>query len=78
MIDIWLLVFVKTQKTYLSIITLNVNGLDVPTVAQQIKNLISIHEDVGLIPGLNGLRIQHCCKLQGRSQMQLGSSAAVA
>ena len=52
MIDIWLLVFVKTQKTYLSIITLNVNGLDVPTVAQQIKNLISIHEDVGLIPGL--------------------------
>ena len=44
--------FVKTQKTYLSIITLNVNGLDVPTVAQQIKNLISIHEDVGLIPGL--------------------------
>ena len=24
----------------------------VPTVAQQFKNLTSIHEDVGLIPGL--------------------------
>ena len=25
----------------------------VPTVAQQVKNLTSIHEDVGLIPGLS-------------------------
>ena len=26
--------------------------MGVPTVAQQVKNLTSIHEDVGLIPGL--------------------------
>ena len=27
-------------------------GLEVPIVAQQVKNLSSIHEDVGSIPGL--------------------------
>ena len=35
-------------------------------------NLTSIHEDAGPIPGLDsGLRIQCCCELQCRSQMQL-------
>ena len=38
----------------------------------------SVHEDVSSIPGLTQwLRIQHCHKLQLRSQMQLGSSVAV-
>ena len=27
--------------------------LGVPTVAQQVKNLTSVHEDVGSIPGLS-------------------------
>ena len=27
-------------------------SLGIPIVAQQVKNLTSIHEDVGLIPGL--------------------------
>ena len=43
----------------------------VPTVAQWVKNRISTHEDGGSIPGLSVLRIQHCCKLPCRSQMQL-------
>ena len=39
----------------------------------------SIHEEVGSIPGLTQwLRIQHCCELWCRSQMQLESCAAVA
>ena len=45
-------------------------------------DLSSIHEDVGLIPGLDqwvsGLRIQHCCELWYRLQTQLGSLVAVA
>ena len=46
----------------------------VAIVAQQITNPTSMHEDEGLIPGLvGGLRIQHCCELWCRSQMQLGS-----
>ena len=52
----------------------------VPTVARQVKNLTSIHEDVGqflaLLSGLMGIR---CCgELWCRSQMQLGSAVAVA
>ena len=53
----------------------------VPVVAQQIKNLINIHEDA--IPGLqflallNGLSIWHYCKLWHRLQMQLRSGIAV-
>ena len=31
---------------------LYIPNLGVPTVAQQVTNLTSIHEDVGLIPGL--------------------------
>ena len=47
-------------------------------MAQQIKNLISIHGDVGLIPGLaHGLRIQQYRKLWHKSQMGLRSPVAV-
>ena len=42
-----------------------------------VKNLTSIHEEAGLIPGLSGLRIQHCCELQRWLQMWLGSMAPV-
>ena len=44
--------------------------IGVPIVAQQVKNLTSIHEDVGAIPGL----IQLWCRLQ----MGLRSGIAVA
>ena len=44
----------------------------VPTVVQQVKNMTSIHEDSGSIPGLaQYVRICHCYKLRHRSQMQL-------
>ena len=43
-------------------------------MAQQVMNPTSIHEDTGSIPGLSGLRIRHCHKLQ----MQFGSGIAVA
>ena len=36
-----------TLKLYIKII-----GPEVPIVVQQVKNLTSIHEDVGAIPGL--------------------------
>ena len=48
-------------------------SMGVPTVAQQVKNPTSIQEDVGsILASLSGLRIWN------RSQMQLGSHAAVA
>ena len=48
-------------------------------MAQQVKNLTSTPENVGLIPGLaGGLRIHCCCKLQHKLQMCLGSGVAVA
>ena len=43
------------------------------------KNLISIYEDAGLMPGLlSGLRSRHCHELWCRLQMHLGSGIAVA
>ena len=51
----------------------------VPIVSQQIKNLTSIHEDVvRSLALLSGLRIQLCCKLQCRLEMEFGSQVAVA
>ena len=48
-------------------------------MAQQVKNPTSIHEDMGsILASLTELRIWHCRKLQGRSQMQLGSGMAIA
>ena len=47
-------------------------------MAQQVKNLTGIHEDVGLNPGLSELRIRCCCELWCTSQTQLGSGFAVA
>ena len=49
--------------------------MGVPTVAQQVTNLTSIHEDVAL---LSGLWIQRCHELWCRSQLWLGSVIAVA
>ena len=46
-------------------------------MAQWVKNLTSIYEDAGLIPGLTQW-IQHCSELQCRSQMRFGSGVAVA
>ena len=53
----------------------------VPVVAQQVKNLTSLHEDKSSIPGLTlwvkGL-VRHCHELQCRSQRQLRSGIALA
>ena len=40
--------------------------------------MVSMSMWVQSLASLSGLRIQHCCKLQCRSQMQLGSGVAVA
>ena len=51
----------------------------VPTVAQQLRNPTSIHEDASSIPRLaQGLRIQGCCELWCKSQARLKSCVAVA
>ena len=47
-------------------------------MAQWGKNLTNIYEDEGWTPGLSGLRIQRCHKLQCGSQMWFGSGIAVA
>ena len=52
-------------------------GIRVSTVAPQVKNLTSIHEDVtltsGLWPRAVGERIQRCHELWCRSQARLSS-----
>ena len=53
----------------------NKTGCLVPIVAQQVMNLIRIHEDEG---SLSGLRIQHCHDLWCRSQRRLRSHLAMA
>ena len=54
--------------------------LQVPIVAQQVTDLTFSLWRCGFDPWFVsvGLRIQHFCKLQHRSQMQLGSSVAMA
>ena len=48
-------------------------------MAQQVKNPASIHEDSSSIPGLSQwVKNPVLLQLQCRSQMQLGSSVAVA
>ena len=48
-------------------------------MAQRLMNPTSIHETrVRSLALLSGLRIQRCCELWCRSQMQLGSGVAVA
>ena len=51
-------------------------------MAQRVMNLTSIlipSLDADSIPGvLSGSRIRHCCELQYRLQMRLGSGIAVA
>ena len=51
----------------------------VPIVAWQVKNLtVSVRMWVQSLASNSGLRTQHCCKLQHRSQMYFGSGIAVA
>ena len=61
-----------------------INAGGVPTVAQQVKTLISIHKDVGSIPGLaqwvkgsvavSCNRIPHCCGYGKGLKLQLWSN----
>ena len=60
-------------------IMLKILNLRVPTVAEWVKNLTSIHEDaVPSLALLSGLRIRHCRELWYRLQTWLGSWVAVA
>ena len=51
------------------------------TVAQQVNkkpDIVSMKMWVPSLASLGELRIQHCCKVRQRSQMQLRSGVAVA
>ena len=51
----------------------------VPIVAQQVKNLTSIHKDAGsILASLSGLRIWHCHKLQLRSGIAVAEAVTMA
>ena len=51
----------------------------VPSMAQQLTNPTSIHEDAGSVPGqIPGLRIRCCLELWCRSKTLLQSCVAVA
>ena len=55
---LFLSVFIFYQFFYIDLFKLFIKkiNLRIPIVVQQITNVTSIHEDVGLIPGLSGLR----------------------
>ena len=60
------------QQEWLNVI------LGVPIMVQCLNILTSIHEDMGLIPGLTQwVRIQTCHKLWCGSQIPLGSRIAM-
>ena len=46
--------------------------------ADQGPDMVSVRIEVRSLASLSGLRIWHCCKLQHRLKMQLGSGVAVA
>ena len=52
-------------------------SVGVPILAQQVKNLTSIHEDMGSFPSLSQWVKDPFCELWCRSQMHLGSGIAV-
>ena len=80
-------VLLYSIRNYIQHPVINHNGKEcekdiytvVPIVAQWVKNLTSIHEDVDLIPGLaQWLRIRCFHEQLCMSQMRLRSSVAVA
>ena len=77
--------FLQARRTAISVkeihfsFSLEVVKYGVPVVARWVTNLTRNHEVSSLIPGLaQWLRIQRCCELWCRLQMQFGSPVAVA
>ena len=70
---------IEQCKLVMSIIFIKIKRLGVPVLAQWLMNLTRNHEiAVPSLALLSGLRIQRCCELWFRLQMQLGSRVAVA